>query len=571
MNSPNSDYDGEYTQGSSPLSILSIHGIALKCIQHVQAALIKSKQYSRNALTLSTHYVQNAIAFLSAAFLFFTVFATSTLANTTSALATPALAHTTSTLAKSKENSSTINSPTAIRPIQNESARHHISYKNTTVVNTEAISYDPATETVTISGDCTTSEIRTFMESTGAAATILHFAGTSVIQTTDIAGGVGAFSKTLLQTVTADRNAVVSFKGKDALTAPILMSMFEGCEDLASVDGLSAWDVSNVEGNGCMAYMFLNCKQLTSLKGLSRWNVSRVKGDYCMASMFQGCKKLTSLDSLSAWSVANVQGSGCMTLMFSECEELASLNGLASWDLDASIAADGLDDMFIGCTNISSLYINPDGGFELASSMDIPPSFSTGGDYWWPEKGTTEGLSTADMISNSDKVDTYGHRWVRSEKDNNPYIENAVPTVTWTTTTVDYTGLNQTIVPEKVEVDGAVLQPGIDYRIGYIQDGETKEYPAVYDVGTYRANLYLQGKYIGEKNPSYTMLVSVVDDNPDPAPPAPSPSDSTPAASDDTVLPATGDATYSFVAVAISLFSVVYLLCSFTYIKGHKQ
>lgn len=380
------------------------------------------------------------------------------------------------------------------------------SWKNTATsisktVSNAAISYNDATQTVTISGNCNTDEIYAFMhdDGPGANAKTLHFSGTSVIQTLQNNQSDAPFAQTSLQNVTADKDATVSFSASGSARFPTLRFMFYECNNLTSINGLSSWDVSNVTGDECMAGMFYRCA-LTSLNGLELWNVSNVTGAYCMWSMFCSCP-LTSLDGLSAWNVSKVEGLECMYGIFQDCGALVSIDGIASWNYKDQ--GTGSNDMFSGDAEVSSLTVNPSDGFELTSSMKIPSTFATGGNYWWPMKGADKGISTNDLYFESSNTNKYGNRWVRSEENVNPYITDAMPTVTWTTIAKPYSGLNQTIGPDKVEVGGIELRAGIDYTVRYVQDttqgNEQKSYPVVRDEGSYTAELYLQGNTLGKK------------------------------------------------------------------------
>ena len=229
----------------------------------------------------------------------------------------------------------------------------------------DAISYDSATKTVTIQGNCTTDEIYSFMhaQGEGVSATTLHFAGTSVIQTLQYDpdsgsspdSSKGPFASTQLVSIEADPDAHVLFTGKNENTSPVLTAFFANCSSLSSLDGLSAWNVGNVSGNYCMYYMFYSCTNLTSLDGLSVWDVSSVSGNYCMYYMFSNCTSLTSLDGLSAWDVGNVSGDNCMRGMFYSCTNLTSLDGLFAWDVSSVSGNDSMNSMFQNCTSLTSL------------------------------------------------------------------------------------------------------------------------------------------------------------------------------------------------------------------------
>lgn len=227
------------------------------------------------------------------------------------------------------------------------------------------LSYDSTTQTIIIAGACNTDEIYAYMHDGGVAvnATTLRFAGFPVIETRQYnpSGSAspdqnkGPFANTGLQRIIADANTRVSFIGSDAQTSPTLFAFFYKCAALASLDGLSSWDVSNVTGNYCMANMFQDCALLKTLDGLAAWDVSSVRGSYCMSSLFFRCTGLISLDALSAWDVSAVTGSRCMSSMFYKCSSLTSLDGLSNWNVSSVSSDFCMESMFDGCSDLTSL------------------------------------------------------------------------------------------------------------------------------------------------------------------------------------------------------------------------
>ena len=100
--------------------------------------------------------------------------------------------------------------------------------------------------------------------------------------------------------------------GDRASVVSNMMSMFSGCESLASIEGLDLVETSNVTDMGCM---FWKCSSLSTLSDISKWNTSKVTSMY---GMFYGCGKLGYLD-LTEWDVKNVSNStnisyGCVNL-----------------------------------------------------------------------------------------------------------------------------------------------------------------------------------------------------------------------------------------------------------------
>ena len=90
--------------------------------------------------------------------------------------------------------------------------------------------------------------------------------------------------------------SIKKLKGLDTSKVTNMYKMFEGCEQLRSVD-LSNFDTSSVTN---MKYMFHACFSLTTLD-LSSFNISKVTNMY---AMFAYCSSLTSLD-LSNWDISN--------------------------------------------------------------------------------------------------------------------------------------------------------------------------------------------------------------------------------------------------------------------------
>ena len=115
---------------------------------------------------------------------------------------------------------------------------------------------------------------------------------------------------------------------------------FQGCEKLASIEGLAFLNTQDVT---TMSNMFYGCKSLKeiNLNGLYTENLVN------MANMFHGCTSLTSIDlnSLYTGKVKN------MSSLFYGCTELKSVR-LDS--IDTYFLSD-MSYMFSGCTGLDSL------------------------------------------------------------------------------------------------------------------------------------------------------------------------------------------------------------------------
>ena len=120
--------------------------------------------------------------------------------------------------------------------------------------------------------------------------------------------------------------------------------------NIANIEGLESWDLSNVTN---MSAMFYECKVSTDLTPLANWDVSNVTN---MESMLGACafrnltplanwdvsnvtnmsgilsnnKKLTDITGLANWDVSNVTN---MNRILNSCSSLKNLSGLENWDI----------------------------------------------------------------------------------------------------------------------------------------------------------------------------------------------------------------------------------------------
>ena len=344
----------------------------------------------------------------------------------------------------------------------------------------DAISYDSATKTVTIQGNCTTDEIYSFMhaQGEGVSATTLHFAGTSVIQTLQYDpdsgsspdSSKGPFASTQLVSIEADPDAHVLFTGKNENTSPVLTAFFANCSSLSSLDGLSAWNVGNVSGN------------------------------YCMNWMFKGCTNLTSLDAI------------------------------ASWNIDKAInSSHGVIGMFSDCKNIASITLGGADGFKLCNNFENDMSLPSAN--WWPVDDTSasaKAINTATLVSQSKDPSTLASlRWQRCADGSsaNPMQTVDSLNVVWPQTTADkkeliYNGLFQTLGTEddKVQVtatikgqtDSVTLTEGTDFNVVY-KDAAGTDTTAIKDAGNYSARIVLRGAYIGQDSDTVEVTIKQLD------------------------------------------------------------
>ncbi|MBP3757561.1 MAG: BspA family leucine-rich repeat surface protein [Prevotella sp.] len=120
--------------------------------------------------------------------------------------------------------------------------------------------------------------------------------------------------------------------------------MFSDLQEVTEISGLEYFNTTNVKS---MSYMFQNCKALTTLD-LSKFNTSNVEG---MDFMFDSCEKLTSID-VSSFNTSKVLS---MEHMFYNCKALKTID-LNSFDVRKVTSDNGMDDMFTGCTALTTIY-----------------------------------------------------------------------------------------------------------------------------------------------------------------------------------------------------------------------
>lgn len=154
-------------------------------------------------------------------------------------------------------------------------------------------------------------------------------------------------------------------------------SWFNGCTNLASIEGIENLNTSNVTN---MSGMFAQCSNLETLD-LSHFNTEKVEN---MSKMFNECTKLHDLN-ISSFNTENVTN---MYGMFYGCSSLETLD-LSHFNTK-NVLYTGLCYMFNGCSSLSSLDVSNfttdkprmqlDGLFQGCSSLQTLDlsSFSTG-------------------------------------------------------------------------------------------------------------------------------------------------------------------------------------------------
>ena len=153
---------------------------------------------------------------------------------------------------------------------------------------------------------------------------------------------------------------------------------FNGCTNLASIEGIENLNTSNVKN---MSGMFAQCSNLETLD-LSHFNTEKVT---TMAQMLYGCTKLHDIN-ISSFNTKNVTN---MNGMFDGCSNLESLD-LSHFNT-RYVLKSGFNYMFNGCSSLSSLDVSNfttdkpsmqlDGLFKGCSSLQTLDlsSFSTVG------------------------------------------------------------------------------------------------------------------------------------------------------------------------------------------------
>ncbi len=137
-----------------------------------------------------------------------------------------------------------------------------------------------------------------------------------------------------------------------------LWSMFNGCNNLVSVEAIKQWDTSEVT---TMRNLFSGCSRLSSLD-LSHFNTGNVTD---LSYMFSGCSTLKSLD-VASFDTSNVTD---MTSMFSGCKALPYLDVT---NFDTSNVTN-MSAMFSGCKALPYLDVT---NFDTSNVTNMSAMFS---------------------------------------------------------------------------------------------------------------------------------------------------------------------------------------------------
>lgn len=188
----------------------------------------------------------------------------------------------------------------------------------------------------------------------------------------------------------------------DTSSVTSMQSTFENASNLASLTGISDWNVQKVtdmtrifnyvtkvtdlsplsnwktESLQKLNTAFAN-NSFTNLQGLENWNVSHVTD---MNSTFMGNTILNDLNALVKWDISNVTN---LSMMFNRDSNLATLTGLENWNtskvtnLEATFANEGslVDASAIAnwdtsnVTNMKNLFTNSNAQYVDLSKWDF--------------------------------------------------------------------------------------------------------------------------------------------------------------------------------------------------------
>ena len=121
-----------------------------------------------------------------------------------------------------------------------------------------------------------------------------------------------------------------------------MSSMFEDCEKLETITGISNWDVKAVTST---SRMFYNCSGLTNKFDLSSFETTSNLKD--IKEMFSGCGNVTEIDL----SKLDTSGVTDMSYMFEGCSKLKSIVGTSNW---SGAAVTTTFHMFYNCLEMTS-------------------------------------------------------------------------------------------------------------------------------------------------------------------------------------------------------------------------
>ena len=152
-----------------------------------------------------------------------------------------------------------------------------------------------------------------------------------------------------------------NLSGRYGLQIGGLSQMFYDCQSLIKLD-LSGWKTQNIQ---YMHYMFYKCIGLTEIKGISNWDISNVKN---MVSMFENCKSLINIGDLSDWNMESVIG---IEALFCGCEALINIGDLSNWKFPN---VKDMNNMFHDCYSLT--YIGELSNWDTSNIKNMKSMFS---------------------------------------------------------------------------------------------------------------------------------------------------------------------------------------------------
>ena len=161
-------------------------------------------------------------------------------------------------------------------------------------------------------------------------------------------------------------NSLISISGLseyNLINISDISSVFEGCTSLSSLPDISNWNTINIRN---MSNLFKECKSLEYIPDISKWRTDNLIN---MKGLFASCQNLKSLPDISNWNINNVTD---MSGLFSSCQKLQSLPDISKWNTQNVKYMKGV---FLDCQMLSSL---PDiSKWNTGNVMDISIMFSS--------------------------------------------------------------------------------------------------------------------------------------------------------------------------------------------------
>lgn len=114
-----------------------------------------------------------------------------------------------------------------------------------------------------------------------------------------------------------------NIKDLDVSNLTSLQELFQGCDQLRDISGLSTWNTSNVTN---MLDVFSGCSQLRDISPLKHWDTSKVK---YMNFIFDSCSALSDISPLSNWKTGHAES---LSYAFAFCPKITNLRPIEKWN-----------------------------------------------------------------------------------------------------------------------------------------------------------------------------------------------------------------------------------------------